>query len=115
MIWFKFWETLYYRKWVGKAGKVLMHPRRFIGFTWNIGDSMTFKVLQCNENPNKRNCFVHRGVVVLRSQTETGYNSALAPKSGSYLPVVQVAGGVNNKTVPLERQGTMDPPNISIP
>ena len=45
MIWFKFWEPVYFRKWTNKAGKVVMHPIRFMGFTYNVGDIMTFKVL----------------------------------------------------------------------
>ena len=86
-----------------------------MGFAWNIGDSITFKVLHCNENPHKRNVFVHRGVIVPHFWTATGYNYTLAPKSDAYLPVVQVEGGVTNKTVSLDHQGTVDPPNISIP
>ena len=86
-----------------------------MGFAWNIGDSITFKVLHCNEIPHKRNVFVHRDVVAPRSQTATGYNSTLAPKSDAYLSVVQVEGGVTNKIVPLDHQGTVYPPNISIP
>ena len=76
---------------------------------------MTFKVLQCNENLHKRNVVVHRGVVFLRSQTATGYNSSLANKSDAYFKFVQVEGEVTNKTVPLEREGDVDPPYISIP
>ena len=57
MIQFKFWETVYYRKWTDKSVKVLMHPRRFVGFAWNVGDPINFKVLQCNKDPHKRNCF----------------------------------------------------------
>ena len=49
-----------------------MQPRRFVGFAWNIGDPMTFKVLQYNEDPDKRNIVVHRGVVVPRSPTAIG-------------------------------------------
>ena len=83
-------------------------------FAWNIGDHMTFKVFQCNEDPHKRNVVFHRGVVVLRSPTAAGYNSPLAPKRYTYFPVVQVEGGASIKTVPLEHQGTVDPPNIYI-
>ena len=86
-----------------------------MGFAWNIGDPMTFKVLQCNENLHKRDVVVHRVVVFPRSQIATGYNYALAPKSDNYLPFVQVEGGVTNKNVPLEHQGTVDLPYISIP
>ena len=68
-IWFKFWEPMYYRNWTDKSGKVLMHPRRFLGFTWNIGDPMTFKVIHCNADRHKRNIVFHRGVVVPRSLT----------------------------------------------
>ena len=38
---------------------------RFMGFSWNIGDQMNFKVLQYNTDMNKRNMVVHRGVVIL--------------------------------------------------
>ena len=72
MIIFKLWELVYYRKCTDKAGNVVMHPGMFIGFTWSIGDPMTFKVLQCNKYPHKRNIVVHRGVTVLRSPTATG-------------------------------------------
>ena len=91
-----------------------MHPGRFIGFAWIIGDPMTFRVLQCNDDMNKRHAVVHRGVAVPRSPTATGYNPVLAPKIDSYFPVVQVEGGATRKTVPLEHQGTVDPPDISI-
>ena len=94
MIWFKFWELVYYRNWMDKASKVLMHPRRFMGFAWDICDSMTFKVLQYNANPHKRNVSIHRGVAVPHYQTATGYKSTLAPNSNAYLPVVQVEGGL---------------------
>ena len=50
MIHFKFWELVYYRNWTEKDSKVLMHPRRFMGFAWDVGDPMTFKVLQCHAN-----------------------------------------------------------------
>ena len=48
MIWFKFWEPVYYRNWTKTAGKVLMHPGRFLGFACHVGELMTFKMLQCN-------------------------------------------------------------------
>ena len=57
MIWFKLWEPVYYQNWTNKSGKVLMNPRRFAGFAWNVGDPMNFKVLECNEDPHKRNIF----------------------------------------------------------
>ena len=46
MIQLKFWEPVYYRNWTDRAGKVIMHPGMFVGFAWNIGDHMTFKLLQ---------------------------------------------------------------------
>ena len=46
MIRFKLWEPVYYRNCTNKAGNFIMHPGRFMGFAWNIGDPMTFKVLQ---------------------------------------------------------------------
>ena len=72
MIWFKFWETLYYWNWMDKAFKDIMHPRKFMGFAWNICDYMTFNVLQCNEDPHKRNVVVHRSFVVPHSPTVAG-------------------------------------------
>ena len=72
MIWLKFWETVYYRNWTDKSGKVLMHPRRFVEFAWNVGDPTTFKVIQCNGDPHKKNIVVHRGLVILRSPTAIG-------------------------------------------
>ena len=91
-----------------------MHPGRFVIFACNIGDPLTFKVLQCNEDPQNCNVVVHRGIVVPHSLTEKGYNCALAPKSDAYFPVVQVEGGDTSKTVPLEHQGTVYPPDITI-
>ena len=115
MIWFKLWDPVYYRNWTNKAGKVLIHPGRFLGFAWNAGDPMTFKTLQCNEDPRKQNIILHRGVVIPRSPTAIGYNSDLAPKNAAYFPYVKVEGGATSKTVPLGHQGTVYPPNISIP
>ena len=54
MIHFKFWEPVYYRNWNKTASKVLMHPGRFMGFAWDVGDPMTFKVLQCHADPHKQ-------------------------------------------------------------
>ena len=115
MIRFKFWEPVYYRDWTEKGGDVLMHPGRFIGFSWSVFDPMTFKVLQCNKDPKKRNMVFHRGFVVPRSLTTKGYNSALAPNSDTYFPDVRVEGGSTSKTAPSVHQGTVDTPNISMP
>ena len=71
-------------------------------------------MIQCNEDPRKRNIVLNRGVVVPHSTTTTGYNYALAPNSDAYLPDVQVEGGATRKTVPLAHQGTLDPPDIAI-
>ena len=90
-----------------------MHPKRFIGFAWNVGEPITFKVLQCNSDPHKRNIIFHRGVFVLGSITSTGYNSALAPNRDAYLPSVQVEGGPHSKTIPSEHQSNVNPPNSS--
>ena len=46
----------------------------FMGFSWNIGDQMTFKVFQYNTVMNKCNMVAHRGVVILSTLSETGYN-----------------------------------------
>ena len=70
-----------------------MHPSRFVRFACNVGDSITFKVLQCNIDPHKRNLEVHRGVVVLCNSAVIGYNSDLAPKSDAYFPEVHLEGG----------------------
>ena len=70
-----------------------MNPGRFFGFTCNFNDSITFKVLQCNIDPHKRNLEVHRGVVVLCNSAVIGYNSDLAPKSNTYFPEVHLEGG----------------------
>ena len=64
MIWFKFWEPVYYRNCNGKSGKVLIHPGRFVGFVWDVGDPMTSKVHQCNEVLHKQNIVVRRGFFV---------------------------------------------------
>ena len=70
-----------------------MHPSRFVGFSCNVGDPITFKVIQCNIYPCKRNLEVHRGVVVPCNSSVIGYNSALAPKSDDYFPEVHLEGG----------------------
>ena len=62
-----------------------MHPGRFAGLSCNVGDPMTFRVLQYNTDLHKRNMVVHRGVVVLRNLSAMGYNSTLAPMSDAYL------------------------------
>ena len=46
MIQFKFWDLMFYRNCTDKVAKVLMHPERFVGFAWVIGDPMKFRVLQ---------------------------------------------------------------------
>ena len=90
MIRLKILKPVYYRNWTDKEGRVLMNPGRFVGFAWNVGEPMTFKVLHCNEDQHKRNIVVHRGIVVPCSPTEIGYKSTLAPKSDAYLPDLQV-------------------------
>ena len=67
MIQFKFWEPMYYRNWTKTASKVLMHPGRFMGFAWDVGNPIKFKVLQCHADPKNRAQIMHRGVVVPRS------------------------------------------------
>ena len=57
-----------------------------MGFVWNFSDPMTFKVIECNMDPNKQNIIVHRGIVIPRTLTAAGYNSALAPRSDAYFP-----------------------------
>ena len=65
-----------------------MHPSRFFGLSCNVGDPIIFKAIQHNIDPHKRNLVVNRGVAVPRNSAVIGYNSALAPKSGAYLPEV---------------------------
>ena len=89
MIRFKFWDPVYYLNCTDKEGKVIIRPGRFLGFTCNIGEPMTFKLIQCKEYPHKRNIVIHKGVLVPRSLKEIGYNSSLVPKSDTYLPYVQ--------------------------
>ena len=74
---------------------------------------MTFKVLQCNSYMHKRNMVVHRGVIVLRYLTATGYKSALAPRSDAYFPNVRVEVWPPSNTVAPEHQGTVYPPILS--
>ena len=110
MIWLELWEPVYYRKWNDKAGKVLMHPGRFEGLAWNVGNTMIFKVFQCNEDPHKQNIVLNRGVVVQFFTTAIGYNSDLCPKSDDYLPDFQVEGGTTSKTTPLGHPGERGSP-----
>ena len=114
MICFKFWEPVYFRNWTYKSGKVLMHPGRFMAFTWNVGDPMTFKMLQCNANPHKCNMVVHRGVIITRNLEVTGYRSDLGPKSDASLPEVNLESGPSIITAIPGQKGTMDLPDISI-
>ena len=53
---------------------------------------MTFKVIQYNIDKHKQNQVLHRYAVDPRKLELMGYNSALAPKSNAYLPVVQLEG-----------------------
>ena len=46
MIRLMFWESVYFQIWTDKAWNILMHPGRFMGFAWNVGDPMNFKLLQ---------------------------------------------------------------------
>ena len=103
MIRFKFWEPVYYRNWNETAGKVLMHPGRFVGFAWATGDPMTFKVLQCNTDPKFSIRVLHRGTVVPRAEESAGYNSALQPKSDAYFPVERPNGGTPGTEIGLKR------------
>ena len=82
--------------------------------SWNIGDPITFKVLQWNTDTHQRNMVVHRGVVVPRTLTSMECNSDLVPRGGNYSPEVQFEGGTNSIPVALEHQGTVDTPDIAI-
>ena len=114
MIRFKLWEPVYYRNWTETAGKVLMHPGRFMGFSWATGDPMTFKVLQCHADPKNRSRVLHRGTVVLRALNSVGYNSALQPRSDAYFPVEKPLDGISGKAVPSAALGIVNPPNNAI-
>ena len=72
-----------------------MHPGVFMGFAWNVGNPMTFKVLQFNTNPHKGDMVVHRGVIVSRTLTAMGDNYALAPSSDAYFLQAQLEAGTN--------------------
>ena len=111
MIQFKFWETMYYRNWTKTASKVLMHPGRFMGFTWDVGNYMIFKVFQCHADPNKRVQILQRGAVVPRYLDASEYNSALQTKSDAYFPDVRSEDGGSSKTTPSPHQGIVDPPD----
>ena len=91
---------MYYRNWIKTAVKFLMHLGRFVGFSWHVGDPMTFKVLQCHKDPHNWSLIMHKGVIVPHSLTATGYNSALQPKSDTYFQNMQVEGSATSKTLP---------------
>ena len=114
MIRFKLWEPVYYQNLTETASKVLMHPGRFMGFAWDVGDPMTFKVLQCHANPKRRAQVLHRGAVVPRALDAAGYNSALQQKSEHYFPIVRPEGGITRKTLPLAQHGNVDAPDSAI-
>ena len=61
-----------------------------MGFACSIGEPMTYKVIQCNTDPLKRNMVVHRGGIILHTLSSTEYNSLLVPKIGAYLTEVQL-------------------------
>ena len=113
MIRFKLWEPAYYRNWTETAGKVLMHPGRFMGFSWETGDPMTFKVLQCHANPKIWSRVLHRSTVVPRALNYVGYTSALQPKS-AYFPVERPLDGTGGKAVPLVPLGIVNAPDNAI-
>ena len=45
MICFKFLYPVFFQDWTDKSLKFLMHPGRFVGITWNVGNPITFKVI----------------------------------------------------------------------
>ena len=92
-----------------------MHIGWFMGFAWDVGNPITFKVLQCHSNPKKRAQILHRGAIVPHSIEVSGYNSALQPKIDAYFPSVQSEGGGSSETSPSAHQGTVDPPDNVIP
>ena len=42
---FAFYEPLWYREFNAKADEVKLFPGRFLGISWNVGDTLCFKVL----------------------------------------------------------------------
>ena len=54
------------------------------------------------------------GVVVPRSLSASGYNSAFQPNSDAYFPEVRTADGVTSKAAPSLHQGIVYPSDISI-
>ena len=111
---FKLWETVYYHNWTNKSHKALLQPGRFVGFAWNIGNPMTFKVLHENNNLNRRNLGLHRGDFIPWNSAAMRYNSTLAPKSDAYFSEVHLKGDPPSKPDTLEQHGKADTPNISI-
>ena len=70
-----------------------MQPSRFVGFAYNIGDPITFKMLQCNIDPHKRNFEVHRDILVPCNSVAVGYNSAIGPKIDANFQEVHLEDG----------------------
>ena len=84
---------MYFQNWTNKAGKVSMHPGSFVGFSCNVSDTMTFKVIQCNTDLHNHNMVLYIGVIILYNLGAKGFNSSLAPKSDAYFPEVHLEGG----------------------
>ena len=85
-----------------------------MSFACNIGNPVTFKLIQYNTNPHKHNMVVHRGVAVPCNLGATGYNSSLAPNSDAYFPEVQLEGGAPSRPSTPVHQVDVDPPAIFI-
>ena len=114
MIRFKFWEPVYYQNWTETAGKVLMHPGKFMGFAWATRYPMTFNVLQCHADPKVRSRVLHRGTVVPRALNSIGYKSALQPRIDAYFPVERPLDSIAGKAVPSVPIGILNSPDNAI-
>ena len=58
-----FYAPLWYREWCSYAGEVRMFKRPYFGFAWNVGDSLSYKILDMHDNPKKHCKVLHRSVI----------------------------------------------------
>ena len=91
-----------------------MHSGRLLEFDCNISYPMHFNFIKCNTDEHNRNQVLHRGVVIPWILESTGYNSALAPKSDAYLPLVQYECKKPSKTSSSEQNWIADTTNNAI-
>ena len=74
---FKWFDPVFYREWTAESGSIKLLPGRFLGISWNVGDSLCMKVLV--SKGRKRNVVLSRGVVLPRDP-----NSSVPPNLTSY-------------------------------